>query len=115
MNPAILDSTTIDVKAGTYLFRATGSVIKFDGFRRIYMEGEDDTAVDETIRVKRDVSLPVLKEGDKLDLRKLEPKQHFTQPPPRYNEATLVKRWRRERSGGRAPTPLFCQLFSASM
>ena len=91
MNPAILDSTTIDVKAGTYLFRATGSVIKFDGFRRIYMEGEDDTAVDEDDSSEEDVSLPVLKEGDKLDLRKLEPKQHFTQPPPRYNEATLVK------------------------
>ena len=91
MNPAILDSTTIDVKAGTYLFRATGSVIKFDGFRRIYMEGEDDTAVDGNDSSEEDISLPVLKEGDKLDLRKLEPKQHFTQPPPRYNEATLVK------------------------
>ena len=91
MNPAILDSTTIDVKAGTYLFRATGSVIKFDGFRRIYMEGEDDTAVDENDSNEEDVSLPVLKEGDTLDLRKLTPKQHWTQPPPRYNEATLVK------------------------
>ena len=91
MNPAILDSTTIDVKAGTYLFRATGSVIKFDGFRRIYMEGEDDTAVDGNDSSEGDVSLPVLKEGDTLDLRKLKPKQHFTQPPPRYNEATLVK------------------------
>ena len=91
MNPAILDSTTIDVKAGNYLFRATGSVIKFDGFRRIYMEGKDDTAVDENDSNEEDVSLPVLKEGDTLDLRKLAPKQHWTQPPPRYNEATLVK------------------------
>ena len=91
MNPAILDATTIDVKAGTYLFRATGSVIKFDGFRRIYMEGKDDTAVDGNGSGEEDVSLPVVKEGDPLDLRKLEPKQHWTQPPPRYNEATLVK------------------------
>ena len=91
MNPAILDATTIDVKAGPYLFRATGSVIKFDGFRRIYMEGKDDTAVDGNDSGEEDVSLPVVKEGDPLDLRKLEPKQHWTQPPPRYNEATLVK------------------------
>ncbi|MYA69483.1 type I DNA topoisomerase [Candidatus Poribacteria bacterium] len=91
MNPAIFDATTIDVKAGTYLFRATGSVIKFDGFRRIYMEGKDDTAADETDSSEENVRLPVLKEGDRLDLRKLEPKQHWTQPPPRYNEATLVK------------------------
>ena len=91
MNPAIFDATTIDVKAGTYLFRATGSVIKFDGFRRIYMEGKDDTAVDENDSGEDNVSLPVLKEGDRLELRKLEPKQHWTQPPPRYNEATLVK------------------------
>ena len=91
MNPAIFDATTIDIKAGTYLFRATGSVIKFDGFRRIYMEGKDDTAADEDASSEENVNLPVVKEGDTLDLRKLEPKQHFTQPPPRYNEATLVK------------------------
>ncbi len=91
MNPAIFDATTIDVKAGTYLFRATGSVIKFDGFRRIYMEGKDDTAIDENDSSEENVNLPVLKEGDTLNLRKLQPKQHFTQPPPRYNEATLVK------------------------
>ena len=91
MNPAILDATTIDIKAGTYLFRATGSVIKFDGFRRIYMEGKDDIAADGNESDEEDTSLPAVKEGDTLDLRKLEPKQHFTQPPPRYNEATLVK------------------------
>ena len=91
MNPAIFDATTIDIKAGTYLFRATGSVIKFDGFRRIYMEGKDDTATDENDSSEENVTLPVLKEGDTLNLRKLQPKQHFTQPPPRYNEATLVK------------------------
>lgn len=91
MNPAILDATTIDIKAGTYLFRATGSVIKFNGFRRIYMEGKDDTAANKNEASEENINLPTVKAGDALDLRKLEPKQHFTQPPPRYNEATLVK------------------------
>ena len=91
MNPAILDATTIDIKAGQYLFRATGSVIKFDGFRRIYMEGEDDTTADESTSNEENAILPIVKEGETLNLRKLEPKQHHTQPPPRYNEATLVK------------------------
>ena len=91
MNPAILDATTIDIKAGTYLFRATGSVIKFNGFRRIYMEGKDDTAANANEVSEENINLPTVKAGDALDLRKLEPKQHFTQPPPRYNEATLVK------------------------
>ncbi len=91
MKPAILDATTIDIKAGTYLFRATGSVIKFNGFRRIYMEGKDDSSANENEASEENVNLPTIKVGDALDLRKLEPKQHFTQPPPRYNEATLVK------------------------
>ena len=91
MNPAILDATTIDIKAGRYLFRATGSVVKFNGFRRIYMEGKDDTAANENEANEENINLPTVKVGDVLDLRKLEPKQHFTQPPPRYNEATLVK------------------------
>ena len=91
MKPAVLDGTTIDIKAGPYLFRATGSVIKFDGFRRIYMEGQDDTTTNESESGEENAILPVVKEGDTLNLRKLEPKQHYTQPPPRYNEATLVK------------------------
>ena len=91
MKPTVLDATTIDIKAGTYLFRATGSVVKFDGFRRIYMEGKDDPIANASESEEENISLPVVKEGDPLDLRKLVPKQHFTQPPPRYNEATLVK------------------------
>ncbi len=91
MNPAILDATTIDIKAGRYLFRATGSVIKFDGFRRVYMEGQDDVTNGDNNGGDENVNLPDVKEGETLELRKLEPKQHFTQPPPRYNEATLVK------------------------
>lgn len=91
MKPAIFDATTIDIKAGRYTFRATGSVIKFDGFRRIYMEGQDDVTNGETGDADENVNLPDVKEGEELDLRKMDPKQHFTQPPPRYNEATLVK------------------------
>ncbi len=91
MKPAILDATTIDIKAGRYLFRATGSVIKFDGFRRVYMEGQDDVASNGNDGDGENANLPDVKDGEILDLRKLEPKQHFTQPPPRYNEATLVK------------------------
>ncbi len=89
MKPALFDATTIDIKAGQYLFRATGAVMKFKGFRSVYMEGEDDVTADGD--TEANVSLPIVKEGDRLDLRKLVPKQHFTQPPPRYNEATLVK------------------------
>lgn len=89
MKPAVLDATTIDIKAGQYLFRATGSVMKFKGFRAIYMEGQDDVPADSD--TEEDVTLPAVKEGERLELHKLEPKQHFTQPPPRYNEATLVK------------------------
>ena len=91
MKPTILDATTIDIKAGDYTFRATGSVIKFDGFRRIYMEGQDDVTNEGNGDGDENVNLPDVKEGEELDLRKLDPKQHFTQPPPRYNEATLVK------------------------
>lgn len=91
MNPAIFDATTIDIKAGRYIFRATGSVIKFDGFRRVYMEGQDDVTTNENNTDEGNTTLPNVKEGETLDLRKLDPKQHWTQPPPRYNEATLVK------------------------
>ncbi len=91
MNPAIFDATTIDIKAGRYIFRATGSVIKFDGFRRVYMEGQDDVTTNENNTDEGNTTLPNVKEGETLDLRKLDPKQHYTQPPPRYNEATLVK------------------------
>ena len=79
MQPAILDSTTVDIKANDYTFRANGSVIKFDGFLKIYK-----TAIKENI-------LPALKEKDELNLIELKKLQHFTQPPARYSEATLIK------------------------
>jgi DNA topoisomerase-1 len=89
MMPAILDQTTIDIKAGErYLFRATGSVIKFNGFLAVYEEGKDekDEEDDEASR-----KLPLVEEGERLTLNALSPEQHFTEPPPRFTEATLVK------------------------
>ena len=91
MNPAILDVTTIDISAEQYLFRAAGSILKFDGFMRLYLEGSDDRNTESSGNDETDVILPVLEIGERLDLRKLIHKQHYTQPPPRYSEATLVK------------------------
>ncbi len=88
MNPAIFDQTTIDIAAGDYLFRATGSVLKFDGFLVAYEEGKDQKdEEDEEIKHK----LPQVTAGEALKLKQLKPEQHFTEPPPRFNEATLVK------------------------
>jgi len=87
MKPAILDVVQADISANGYTFRATGSTIKFDGFLRVYTEGKDDAKVDD----EEKPPLPPLTEGQMLDLLKLLPKQHFTEPPPRFTEATLVK------------------------
>jgi DNA topoisomerase-1 len=86
MAAALLDQTTIDIAAGEYGLRATGSVIVFPGFLTLYEEGKDEPE-DE----KADMRLPDLTEGQPLDLLGLDPKQHFTQPPPRFTEATLIK------------------------
>jgi DNA topoisomerase-1 len=93
MTPAVFDQTTIDVAAQgkdgvRYLFRATGSVPKFDGFLAVYQEGKDQPdADDEELKHK----LPAVEQGEKLKFRSIQPEQHFTEPPPRYTEATLVK------------------------
>jgi DNA topoisomerase-1 len=84
MKSAIFDQTSIDISANDYVFRATGSVLKFDGFIRVYLEGSDEEE-------EKAGTLPLLKEGEELSLLSLSPEQHFTQPPPRYNEASLVK------------------------
>jgi DNA topoisomerase I len=94
MVPALFDQTTIDVGAkgkngSDYLFRATGSVLKFEGFLKVYQEGKD-TIDEEDEEMKH--KLPAVTEGEVLRLKGLRPEQHFTEPPPRYNEATLVKR-----------------------
>ncbi len=93
MMPALFDQTTIEVAArgkdgAEYLFRATGSTPKFDGFLAIYEEGKDQKD-EEAEELKR--KLPVVVEGERLKFKSLKPEQHFTEPPPRYTEATLVK------------------------
>ena len=93
MTPAVFDQTTIDVEAvgrsgASYLFRATGSVPKFDGFLAVYEEGKDARDEEDEELKNR---LPRVVEGEELKLKALLPEQHFTEPPPRYTEATLVK------------------------
>jgi DNA topoisomerase I len=119
MNPAVFDQTTVDIDAkppqqaktglagdsgksngDAFWFRVTGSVMKFDGFLKVYeesKEGKDDE--DEELKHK----LPPLEAGQKLTLKALKPEQHFTEPPPRYNEASLVKELE-ERGIGRPST-----------
>ncbi|MBW4961175.1 type I DNA topoisomerase [Sulfitobacter sp. CW3] len=88
MESARLERTTVEIgsKDEQVGLRATGQVVQFDGFLRVYEEGRDDV-VDED-----DKRLPQITQGDKMDKRSVTPEQHFTQPPPRYTEATLVKR-----------------------
>jgi DNA topoisomerase-1 len=88
MTPAVFDQTTIDIQAGRFLFRATGSVQKFDGFLKVYQEGRDEKTEEDE---EAERTLPRVEKGETLDLKKITPEQHFTEPPPRYTEATLVK------------------------
>ena len=104
ITPAVFDQTTVDIdaKSGaeTFWFRVTGSVLKFDGFLKVYeesKEGKDEE--EEELKHK----LPPLEPGQKLRLRELKPEQHVTEPPPRYNEASLVKELE-ERGIGRPST-----------
>ena len=90
MMPAIFDQTTIDIKAGRFIFRATGSVQKFDGFLKVYQEGRDEKPQNEEDD-DEERSLPQVEKGENLKLNQITPNQHFTEPPPRYTEATLVK------------------------
>src|SRR5246500_1724213 len=101
MVPAVYDQTSIDIDAGDYLFRATGSVMKFEGYLAAYQisaEREDDDAA-ESDEGRR---LPPVTQGEILKLETLRPDQHFTEPPPRYSEATLVKELE-DKGIGRAP------------
>ena len=100
MNPAIFDTISVDILAGPsqsvgarsprpYLFRVSGSTIRFPGFLVLYEESRDEDAAPKN--GEEAIKLPPLEKGDPLDLLKLLPEQHFTQPPPRYTEATLVR------------------------
>ncbi|WP_100330900.1 type I DNA topoisomerase [Bacillus xiapuensis] len=85
MAAAIMDTVSADIVNGDITFRATGSKLKFPGFMKVYVEGTDDG------QEEKDRQLPHLEKGDKVQSSDVDPKQHFTQPPPRYTEARLVK------------------------
>jgi DNA topoisomerase-1 len=102
MNPATFDQTTIDIKAGRCLFRVQGSIMTFDGYMTLYKEGKDENGGENHGGAAKQVNgngeeygsaktLPELSTGERLNLIKLTPEQKFTQPPPRFTEATLVK------------------------
>ncbi|MBD3380955.1 MAG: type I DNA topoisomerase [candidate division Zixibacteria bacterium] len=88
MNPAIYDSLTVEVEGGRYLFRVSTSQIKFDGFMKIYKTEKRDNGNGDD---NENQVLPELEEGHKVDLKELDPTQHFTKPPPRFTEASLVR------------------------
>ena len=89
MSEAVYDATSVDVESNGVTFRATGQVLKFDGYMRVYLERADDEPEE------AEGLLPELAEGDVVQLRHLDTEQHFTQPPPRYTEATLVREMER--------------------
>ena len=86
MAPAVFDRTTVEITAGDHGLRATGSILKFPGFTALYTEGTDDEKEEAEGRLPDSLA-----EGDQLALQELDPQQHFTKPPPRYSDATLVK------------------------
>ena len=88
MTPAVFDVVSVDIAARDLTFRATGSTVKFEGFMKVYTEGKDDVQL---VSDEEQPPLPALARDEILDLRKLTPAQHFTEPPPRYTEATLVR------------------------
>jgi DNA topoisomerase-1 len=88
MNPAVYDMTVVEFDLGRYLFRATGSVMVFDGYHVLYTEGREK---EEGRQVEDLPPIPPLVQGDRVDVKEITPSQHFTEPPPRYSEASLVK------------------------
>jgi DNA topoisomerase-1 len=97
MPPAVFDETVVEIEAGRFELRARGSVLKFSGFLALYEEGKDETQerketeAEEPTSAESEEKLPPLEEGESLALVEIKPEQHFTQPPPRFTEATLVK------------------------
>ena len=97
MVPALYDQTAFAIPVKEALFRATGQQVKFDGFMKVYIEGRDERAAqangedEEDEAQDTDGMLPDLQKGDALNLLSLDPRQHFTQPPPRYTQASLIK------------------------
>ncbi|KLU63285.1 DNA topoisomerase 1 [Peptococcaceae bacterium CEB3] len=96
MSAAVLDTLTVDVAAGSYLFRANTSTVRFPGFLAVYQESRDEE--DKSDEDEGALAIPVVA-GETLALARLEEKQHFTEPPPRYTEATLVRKMEEEGIG----------------
>ncbi|MBX7119003.1 MAG: type I DNA topoisomerase [Gemmatimonadaceae bacterium] len=88
MAPAVFDTTTVDFDLGRYLFRATGSVVKFQGFLALYKEAREEG---ESRALEDEQALPAIELRERVPVRSIDPTQHFTEPPPRYSEASLVK------------------------
>lgn len=88
MAPAVFDTTTVDFDLGRYLFRATGSVVKFKGFLALYREAREEG---DSKALEDEQALPAIEPGEHVPVRSIDPSQHFTEPPPRYSEASLVK------------------------
>ncbi|MDH4223187.1 MAG: type I DNA topoisomerase [candidate division Zixibacteria bacterium] len=86
MKEALYDVTTVEIEGDGYTFRATASELRFDGFLRVYEELKDENNEEE-----KDKKLPILEEKERLNLLELKPQQHFTKPPPRFSEASLIK------------------------
>ncbi|MGH7873039.1 MAG: type I DNA topoisomerase, partial [Candidatus Binatia bacterium] len=97
MVPAVYDQTAFEIPVKEALFRATGQQIKFDGFMKVYIEGRDERAAQPNGEDEDDEAqdldgvLPDLQKGDALKLLSMDPRQHFTQPPPRFTQASLIK------------------------
>ncbi len=91
MAAAELKRVGVDIRAKEFTFRATGQTVTFDGFLRVYQEGRDEGEKKEDELDDGESVLPPLREGEELALQELKPEQHFTKPPPRYTEASLVK------------------------
>jgi len=88
MAPAVFDTTTVNFDLGKYQFRATGSVTKFAGYQALYQEARE---AGDAKALEDEQALPVLVQGERVPMKKIDPSQHFTEPPPRYSEASLVK------------------------
>ena len=95
MADALMDTVSVDIEADNCIFKATGSTVKFDGFTVLYDDAKGDKSENK--------NLPELEKGMEIKVKSLEGNQHFTQAPPRYTEATLIKRWKRTASADRVP------------
>ncbi len=93
MESAVLVTVTADFESAGYIFRTSGYTVEFPGYMALYEESEDDSAAGDSdeLREQRDIRLPELSEGQKMGKGKIEPAKHFSEPPPRYNDASLIK------------------------